>query len=252
MVKSGYTVDPNQSDGDARIAGEGQLSGGNYGAVTINGAGSIKGDVVASSIRVNGAATAQGNVKADTIVVNGSASFGHEVQATQFTVNGDSSVAEGVGVSVLKAKGRFYVGGGIAAHDFDARGEVTVLGDVSSDRFFAEGALTVGGLLNAESIEIKLHAPSKAREIGGRHVSVKQGRGIASVFTFFAEKRLTVDTIEADDVVLEFVTAKVVRGARVDIGEGCNIDLVEYTDDLKQHAGATVGRAVKVVATPGT
>ncbi len=245
MAKTGFTVDPNESN--ARIAGEGQLSGGTYGAVTINGAGSIQGDVVASSIRINGAGTAHGSVKADTIVVNGSASFGNDVQATEMTVNGDSSVAGGAGVSQLKVKGRFFVGGGVAAHEVDAKGELTVTGDLSADRFIAEGAITVGGLLNAETIDIKLHAPSKAREIGGQSIRVTQARGIASVFTFFAEKRLTTDSVEADDMVLEFVTAKVVRGARIEIGEGCNIELVEYTDDFKQHAGATVGSAVKVV-----
>ena len=233
---------------NARIAGEGQLSGGEYGAITINGAGSIKGDVTASNVRINGAGTADGNVKADTIVVNGSASFGKDIQASKLTVNGDASVTQGVGVSELNVKGRFYVGGGIATHGIDARGEIKVEGDVSSDGFRSEGAFTIGGLLNAEAIDIKLYAPCKVREIGGRSVTVKQGRGFASVFTFFTEGRLTAESIEADDVILEFTTAKVVRGARVDIGDGCRIDLVEYTEDLKQNAGATVGSAVKVIA----
>ncbi len=237
----------NQDGKNARIAGEGQLSGGDYGAVTINGAGSIKGDVSASRLRINGAGTADGSVKADSIVVNGTASFGHEVQASEFTVNGDASVTAGVGVSMLKVKGRFFVGGGLAAHDVDARGEFTVTGDVSADSFLGEGVFKIGGLLNADNIDIKLHAQSKAQEIGGQTVVVKQGTGLASVFTFFAEKRLTVDIIEADDISLEFVTARVVRGGHVVIGEGCNIDVVEYTHDFKQHPGATVGSAVKIV-----
>jgi cytoskeletal protein CcmA (bactofilin family) len=233
---------------NARIAGEGQLSGGSYGDITINGAGSIKGDVTAKTVRINGAGTTDGSMKADAIVVNGSASFGHELQASEMTVNGDASVAGGVGVGRLKVKGRFFGGGGLAAHEVDAKGEFTITGDASADTFFAEGAFSIGGLLNAETIDIKLHAPSKVRDIGGEKVYVKQARGLASVFTFFAEKRLTVDSIEADDVVVEFVTAKVVRGARIDVGEGCNVELVEYTDDFKQHAGAIVGSAVKVVA----
>jgi len=100
---------------DARIAGEGQLSGGNYGAVTINGAGSIKGDVAASTFRINGAGNTDGSVKADVLVVNGSASFSREVQAAEMTVNGDASIAEGLGVSRLRVKGRLFVGGGLAA-----------------------------------------------------------------------------------------------------------------------------------------
>lgn len=240
----------NTNGKDARIAGEGQLSGGSYGAVTINGAGSIKGDVSASTFRINGAGNTDGSVKADVLVVNGSASFGREVQAAEMTVNGDASIAEGLGVSRLKVKGRLFVGGGLAAHDVDMRGELTVTGDCQSDTFLAEGAFTVGGLLNAENVDIRLHAPCKAREIGGEKVSVKQGRGVASIFLFFAEKRLTVDSVEADEVVLEYVTAKVVRGAHVEIGEGCNVELVEYTGEFKQGPGASVGSAVKVEAPP--
>ena len=231
---------------DARIAGEGQLSGGTYGAVTINGAGSIKGDMVASTFRINGAGSTEGSVKADVLVVNGSASFGREVQVGEMTVNGDASVTEGVGVGRLKVKGRMFVGGGLAAHDVDVRGELTIKADCQADSLFAEGAFTVDGLLNAETVDIRLHAPSKVREIGGQKVSVREGRGVASIFLFFTEKRLTVDTIEADDIVLEYVTAKVVRGARVHVGQGCVIDLVEYTDRFDRGPGASVGNAVKV------
>ena len=157
------------NDKNARIAGEGQLTGGSYGAVTINGAGSIKGDVTASTVRINGAGNADGNVKADAIVVNGSASFGRDVQASEMTVNGDSSVAGGAGVGQLKVKGRFFVGGGRrGARGRRARANSPSPVDLSADRFVAEGAFTIGGLLNAESVDIKLHAPSKAREIGGR------------------------------------------------------------------------------------
>lgn len=233
---------------DAKISGEGQLSGGTYGAVMINGAGSIKGDVACGTFRINGAGTADGSVKADTLVVNGTASFGREVQAGEMTINGDASITEGVGVGRLKVKGRCFIGGGLAAHDIDARGELTVTGDCEADTFLAEGAFTVGGLLNAGTIDIRLHAPAKARELGGEKITVRQGRGIASVITFFTEKRLTADSVEADEVSLEYVTAKVVRGSKVEIGDGCAIELVEYTEDFKQSTGATVGHATKVVA----
>jgi cytoskeletal protein CcmA (bactofilin family) len=244
-------VRTSNNDGNVNISGEGQVSGGTYGAVTINGAGSIKGDVACGVFRVNGAGTADGNVKADKLVINGTASFGGEVQAAEMTVNGDASITNGLGVGHFKVKGRCYVGGGVAAHDIDARGELTVGGDCESDVFRCEGAFTVGGLLNAGEVDIQLHAASKAREIGGERVTVRQGRGIASIFLFFADKRLSADTIEADDVTLEYVSAKVVRGARVEIGEGCDIELVEYTGEFRQSTGAKVGTANKVVAAEG-
>jgi hypothetical protein len=49
-----------------------------------------------------------------------------------------------------------------------------------------------------------------------------------------------VDTIEGDDIYLEHTTAKVMRGDTVDIGDGCEIDLVEYRTDLKKTPDASV------------
>ena len=244
MARSGSNED------NVRISGEGRVAGGSYGAVTINGAGSIKGDIACSTFRVNGTATTDASVKADTAVVNGTASFGGEVQAGEMTVNGDASVTNGLGVGQLKVKGRLYVGGGIAAHDVDSKGELTVGGDCEADTFRAEGAFSVGGLLNAGTVDVRLYASSKVREIGGERVTVRQATGFATLFAIFSEKRLTAESIEADDVVLEFVTAKTVRGARVSIGEGCDIDLVEYTDRFDRSAGAVVRNANKVAATP--
>lgn len=238
----------NDSDDNVRISGEGRVAGGTYGAVTINGAGSVKGDLVANNFRVNGAATTDANVKADVIVVNGTASFGGEVQAGEMTVNGDASVTMGAGVGRLKVKGRCYVGGGVAAREVDSKGELTVGGDLSADTFASEGAFSIGGLLNAGDIQVDLYATCKVREIGGERVKVSQGRRFGSLFSLFGPKRLTADTIEGDDVRLEFTTAKIVRGARVEVGEGCEIDLVEYTEDFRQGPGAIVRAANKVAA----
>jgi hypothetical protein len=47
---------------------------------------------------------------------------------------------------------------------------------------------------------------------------------------------------------LENTTAKVVRGVDVDVGPGCDIEVVEYAGELRQGAGARVGSAVKIVA----
>lgn len=243
-------VRTNENDGNVSISGQGNVTGGTYGAVTINGAGSIKGDIACSVLRVNGAGTTDGNVKADTLVVNGTSSFGGEVQAAEMTVNGDASVTKGAGVGRLKVKGRCFIGGGLAAHDVDSKGELTVGGDLESDTFRSEGVFSVGGLLNSGEIDIRLLGPGRAREIGGERISVRQGSGIASIFKLFAEKRLTADTIEGDEVYLECVTAKIVRGARVEVGEGCDIELVEYTEDFKRSAGATVRAANKVAARP--
>jgi len=230
---------------DVKINGDGSLTGGLYGAVTINGAGTVNGDIDCTEYRVNGAGTHNGRLVAQTVTVNGTATFNGEIQAHEMTVNGDSSVRDGAGVGKLNIKGNSSFGGSIASHHVVVRGFLKTGGDCESESFSCEGAFTVAGLLNAGTIDVKLYGPCAAREIGGEKITVRQpGSGFSSftqLFTFWAEKRLTVDSVEGDDVVLELTTAKTVRGRNVEIGEGCRIDLVEYSGSHKVAPGAVVG-----------
>ena len=232
---------------DVKINGDGSLSGGAYGAVTINGAGTVNGDIDCTDYRINGAGTHNGRLVAQTITVNGTGTFNGEVQAIELNVNGDMSVRDGAGIGKLTIKGNSSFGGSIASHEVVVRGFMKTGGDCESEAFSCEGAFTVAGLLNAGTVDVKLYGPCSAREIGGEKITVRQpGSGFSSftqIFTFWAEKRLTVDSIEGDDVVLELTTAKSVRGRNVDVGEGCRVDLVEYSETYKVAPGAAVGES---------
>ena len=57
---------------------------------------------------------------------------------------------------------------------------------------------------------------------------------------------LTANAIEANSVSLESTRAKVVRGAEVSIGSGCEIDRVEYSVSLNVAEDAIVRERVKV------
>lgn len=237
---------------DVKINGDGNLSGGAYGAVTINGAGTVNGDIDCTDYRVNGAGTHNGRLTAKTVTINGAGTFNGEVQANELNVNGDMSVRDGAGVGKLTIKGNASFGGSIASHDVIIRGFMKTGGDCQSEAFSCEGAFTVAGLLNAGTVDIKLYGPCAAREIGGEKITVRQAGGgfssLTQLFTFWAEKRLTADSIEGDDVILELTTAKTVRGRNVQIGEGCRVDLVEYSDGYTLAPGASVGEARLVSA----
>lgn len=165
------------------------------------------------------------------------------------TVNGDASIRDGAGVGRFIIKGNTSVGGGLAANEIDVRGFLRAGGDCEAETFSAEGGFTVGGLLNAGSIDIKVFGPCSAREIGGEKIAIRAPQGLQSItqiFTFWAEKRLETETIEGDEVTLEAVTAKTVRGANVTVGPECKIELVEYTGSCTVDPGASVGEARKV------
>ena len=52
--------------------------------------------------------------------------------------------------------------------------------------------------------------------------------------------------IEGDDVALEYVTCPRVTGRVVAIGQGCNIDLVQYSEEIEIAPDAKVGKVEKI------
>ncbi|MDQ0189743.1 polymer-forming cytoskeletal protein [Alicyclobacillus cycloheptanicus] len=184
------------------IHGHGTSIGGVADQVTIHGQGKIKGDLDCTKLTIHGNATLQGMVKAEEIRIHGSGTvFGH-----------------------------------VAATWVDVHGHVVVRGDCSAETLKMEGVFTIDGLLNAGQIEIRTHGPSRVQEIGGEVIRVQRARG----FLFSKLKQMTVDSIEGDDIHLEAVKAKVVRGNQVTLGNGCEIDLVEYRHRFERQGDAVV------------
>lgn len=229
---------------DTKIAGAGDIAGGMYGNVTIAGAGTVLGDIDVTSLKVAGTGNMMGKVVATTVTVSGNGDFAGDVQANEFTVSGTSEVRGGVGAGVLKVSGACTILGSVNATSVIVRGTTKIGGDVQAEMFDARGVFSVGGLLNAGSISIELYGGCDAHDIGGEKIDVRLGKPWAFL-PFFGERNLTADTIEGDNVYLESTRAKVVRGANVEIGPDCKIDLVEYTGTLTGSAGVVSSRKVE-------
>jgi hypothetical protein len=63
---------------------------------------------------------------------------------------------------------------------------------------------------------------------------------LGKLFTGGGTAELHTSQIEGDEILLEDTTADIVRGKRVEIGPGCNIESVEYSESLRVVDGATV------------
>jgi cytoskeletal protein CcmA (bactofilin family) len=232
---------------DSKIVGVGDLPGGMYGDVMIAGAGAVRGDMDVTSLMVAGNGDLQGKVVATTVTVNGAATFTGDVQANEFTVNGTADLRAGLGAGSLKVSGSCTVAGSVNAQRMDVRGFVKIGGDVQAEVFESQGVFSVKGLLNAGTVTVKLYGGCDARDIGGETIDIRLGTSWAFL-PFLGERNLTADSIEGDKVYLENTRAKVVRGANVEIGPSCEIDLVEYTGTLTGSAGVVASRKVTATA----
>lgn len=228
----------NNQPGDLHISGSGRTSGGLYGNVSISGSGSVDGDLECGRFSVSGSCHVAGSLKAKEASISGSAHVGGTAEVAEtLKVSGSGKVDGDATVGTVRVMGEAHFGGALKADDLHVSGSVKVDGDCNAETFTSEGGFYIGGLLNAGELTMKLYPlGSRAQDIGGGRITVTRGsRGFFSrIFNPLTKYLLETGTIEGDDVELEGVKAKVVRGVNVKIGPGCDIDLVEYSGTFEQ------------------
>ncbi|MED4751522.1 polymer-forming cytoskeletal protein [Brevibacillus choshinensis] len=227
---------------DLIIHGSVNASGGVYNEVSVHGFGKIQGNVECADLYCAGHATISGDVQATFAKVEGNASISGKVGMETMEIYGQADVNGDVDVSKLRVDGSAKVHGSLASEEVKLRGFLKVTGDCEAEEFKADGVFSIGGLLNAGHIEILLHGNCGVREIGGERIEVrKSGSGkLNKLLKHIFNNTLSVDSIEGDEIYLEYTRAKVVRGNSVEIGPGCEIDLVEYTGDFRKDISSQV------------
>jgi len=186
---------------------------------------------------------------------SGSAKVTGDVEAGEFHTSGSGKVAGRVQAERVRISGSQSIGGDLKGKEVRVSGACSVGGDVEAEFFKASGSFEIAGLLNAEQVEIHLAGRSRVREIGGTRVTVRiggSGRTVLGIPLLLRLGRWTghgdleVETIEADEIELEATKARVVRGQRVRIGPGCEIETVEYGESLEVEESAFVARKVRI------
>jgi cytoskeletal protein CcmA (bactofilin family) len=237
---------------DLKIFGVGNASGGEFNEVLINGTGDVEGNVVCTKFNLNGEGTVNGSVKTQDGSVIGTTTIKGMLDADRFKIFGTARVIGNAAVKDFTIDGTVTIQGGVKSETVALRGSTTIHGDCNAEKFECKGSFTIDGLLNAGTIDITLFGSTKAKEIGGETVRVRKQTGpIANVVNALLQRldfqqRLVTDTIEGDDVSLEYTKARIVRGNSVRLGQGCEVDLVEYKGTLDQAPGAVVKESKKV------
>ncbi len=212
------------------IKGSGSSKGGKYNNVMVKGNGKIDGDLDRIHMEIQGHCEVNGNVKAESIKVNGRNSVKGSLKAGKIEIHGETDVD-----------------GDLSVDKSIIHGMISVHGNFNSESFNMEGAFTIRGLLNAGELELKLHGPSEAREIGGEKIMIRRNGKVKftrlrkMIIPLGFNTGLTTDVIEGDEIYLEYTKAKIVRGNNIELGPGCDIKLIEYQNDFKQHENSEVG-----------
>jgi cytoskeletal protein CcmA (bactofilin family) len=221
------------------INGSGSYSGGRYDKIVIRGEGTIVNDIEGSVFKTYGTSEMAANVKADSMRVFGEAEIQGSLSSNKCLVMGTMSIKGKAKINDLKIRGMMDAGTYLNGEKADIKGSLSADGDVEFDSFSSIGSFEIKGLLSADTIHVRLrHSHSTAEEIGGGKIIVKRK---SLLIPFIKDEgHLAAKVIEGDHIYLENTQAQIVRGNTVEVGPGCTIGQVEYSDSFNQDKDSTV------------
>ena len=218
---------------DMKISGASSMPGGEYGRVSISGAGKVQGSLKCEELHCSGAAKVHGDVDC----------------AGELRTNGAGKVDGSARCGSLSASGAF------SAQTVQVEGLASVSGSLRTEQAFTADELRASGSLEAGSVHCRALRSSGACRVSGDveisanravHISAIGGGTIrvlqkdtATVLGIFRTSPgcARIGSIEGDNVELENVEAEIVRGKYVRIGHGCRIGTVEYGENLEAEHG---------------
>jgi cytoskeletal protein CcmA (bactofilin family) len=218
------------------------INGGTYDHVRVMGTLKVTDHLIAEKLSVYGSLKATGKCDIKNMTVNGAAKFESEVEADDLTVNGSCSFQESVKVRELKVRGAVKF-----LKKVHRASLIEILGAITTDTLEADTVIIKGALkcqeqLNADHIELSAQSHSTIKEMVGSKIHVKSEK---KLFSRNKPGDIQVEFIEGDEVILENVTAKLVRGNKVIIGPNCKIEKVEYHESYEAVKNTQVGESVK-------
>ena len=239
-----------------KISGSGNIASGEYKNVRISGSGTLKGFVRCASFHSSGSSKGDDIECKNEFKVSGSSKFSKSVKAGSVSVSGSFGCDGSLTVDEkISCSGGAKVLGDVKCGILSVSGGLTVGGDVEAETVNVSGKLSCGGLINAEEITIKFDHGMEIGSIGGSTIVIfresndKKAVRLPLFASMVKGSTNTVhvkNSIEGDKIALENVEAPRVSGRVVAIGEGCEIDLVQYSEEIEVSPNAKVGKTEKI------
>lgn len=193
---------------DFRIEGIGNISGGEFNSVHVEGVGNCSGNIKANEIHVEGVFNCSGEIDANYLYCEGVSNFKENIRAKKISVEG-----------VLNEKR----GAKIEAEQIICEGVIKTGGEISTDILNAEGCID-------------------ADEIVGDQIKILSHWHRNRLISLLNRIRSKVRFIEATTIELSGVKAETVSGKDIKIGSNCQIENIDCSGTLSISPDSYVGR----------
>ena len=238
------------------ISGSGHIASGEYNdSISISGSGKIDGNIRCISLTCSGSVTGAGDIIcSENAKISGSAHLQKCLSARNIRVSGSLSVdGNCTSEAEIKISGGFKCGSNLKCSLLKASGGINIGGGIESEEVCITGGIKCGGLLNAEKISIEFeHSSNFINSIGGSNISIfSKGNRLTKRLPLLTklignDGFIVRESIEGEIIALENVSAPLVVGRIVAIGSGCEIDMVQYSEEIEIHPDAKVARYEKI------
>lgn len=238
------------------ISGSGNIPAGEYEKVSVSGSARLHGLVRCNSFATSGSSAGESIECSENFKISGSSAFSGNVSAGYIGISGSFSCG-----GEIISNGKIICSGGakceksIKCDELSVSGSIKIGEDVEAEKIKIDGIINCSGLLNAEDIEIKFDKGMDIGSIGGSKIIIirEPKRKLGERLPLFSSlvKKINGNvhvegSIEGDEIALESVTCPRVTGRVVAVGAGCDIDLVQYSDQIEISPDARVGKTEKI------
>ena len=241
---------------DMKISGYGEIAAGEYETIRISGSGRLRGFVRCENLHISGSASGEELVCKNELQISGSSRFSKAITAKSVSISGSFSCAGGLhAAEKISCSGDVKCESNVKCATLSVSGGLSASGDVEAETILVRGNLNCDGLINAEELTIESNEEMQIGSIGGsriaiyRRVNAKAPLRLPLLSSFlkrFDGMVRVKGAIEGDKIALENVSAPRVSGRVVAVGEGCEIELVQYSEQIEISPNAKVGRTEKI------
>ena len=211
---------------DIKISGSGAVGSGEYDEIKASGSLKLFGEVKCKSLSLSGALKGECRLEClGDFKISGSASFTDSITAKNIKIAGSFKTKGEINCDELTVHGAIKTENGISANE-----KAEIHGEIKSN-----------ALIKAKSVNITFNGKSSVPEIRGKAISLKPKKFLKAF-----RRNTEANSIDGEEITLEYVNSERVSGRDVKIGKRCRVDLVEYSEKIEISPRAKVGRTVKI------
>lgn len=228
-----------------KISGSSKIPSGEYEGISASGSTRLFGLIKCTSFSTSGRLRGEDIECSEDFKSSGRVSL-NSINAKNIKASGTFLCSGDISASVkIRCTGKFKCNGAVEASFFQTTGSARIGKDIKAQKLESKGALDSDGAIIANEISVCANLSAKSL-IGGKiSVSVNKTRKPFKKLRILRNARID-SCIEGDEISVEYITCPKVTGRVVKIGDGCEIDTVEYSESIELSKRAKIGKLEKI------